>query len=791
MRKVAGLGVIAFAMGAGNAGAGLFGVGREAVAFDPGVYNVVWTNRSADATGSMPLGGGALGLNAWVEGDDVLFYIGSPDSRIESGQLVKLGRVRLTLDPPAFRRDFRQELNVADNSVRIRGTTADGRPVALTLWVDAFQPVVHMELESAAPVNVRAAFESWRFQARPVTSGLEWSYRIDAAQNQLPAKLRAQHATAIAGAVRDPLANLTLGGRLVGAGLAADGTATGTYMRTPFQAWRLKTAAPVRRWDGRVLVRVVQEASLADWQAALDRLERATRGAARRDRARTAAWWRAFWDRSHIVINPGAPPADPGWQVGRNYQLFRALLACNRTGRAPTLFNGGFFTFDNPLPDAKAFGAAGPNPDERAWWGCMFMAQNQRLVYWPLLKSGDDDVLAVGLDFYRARAPVAQAKARHFLGVESTLFTESLDIYGLIAACPSANGLEACEHLTYHFTSALDFAYMMLEQYRYTGRDLAASLPVMLGMLKFYDTLYQQECARRTGQPLDARGRLVLEPGNACEMGLGCRNHADAIAGLRALAGGLLALPGGVLAAADRAWLVSFAQRIPDLPVTEKNGHRIIALAEHWRAISNPNEFPQLYAVFPFDLYGVGRPGLDLARDTWRYGAFDARTQKEEALCWKYGNIAVARLGLADEARDYALRKFLYPYGKDGQTVHYGNCAQFKARFPAFWVTYPFDAFPDMDHGGCAMIGLQEMLLQTPGDRILLLPAWPKEWDVDFKLHAPRQTVVEGRYRHGRLEQWRVTPPDRARDVEIMMGKRGGGSQLLVVSGQLSLVIGH
>ena len=41
------------------------------------------------------------------------------------------------------------------------------------------------------------------------------------------------------------------------------------------------------------------------------------------------------------------------------------------------------------------------------------------------------------------------------------------------------------------------------------------------------------------------------------------------------------------------------------------------------------------------------------------------------------------------------------------------------------------------------MIGLQEMLLQTNGEQILLFPAWPKEWNVHFKLHAPGETTVE------------------------------------------------
>jgi hypothetical protein len=43
-------------------------------------YNVVWTNQSADARGSMPIGAGNIGLNVWVEKDELLIYLGSPDS---------------------------------------------------------------------------------------------------------------------------------------------------------------------------------------------------------------------------------------------------------------------------------------------------------------------------------------------------------------------------------------------------------------------------------------------------------------------------------------------------------------------------------------------------------------------------------------------------------------------------------------------------------------------------------------------------------------------------------------
>lgn len=70
---------------------------------------------------------------------------------------------------------------------------------------------------------------------------------------------------------------------------------------------------------------------------------------------------------------------------------------------------------------------------------------------------------------------------------------------------------------------------------------------------------------------------------------------------------------------------------------------------------------------------------------------------------------------------------------------------------------------------------LQEMLMQTIGDpsspdgsagagEIRLLPAWPADWDVDFRLHAPRQTVGTGRVRGGQLVDLDVQPESRRND---------------------------
>ncbi len=52
--------------------------------------------------------------------------------------------------------------------------------------------------------------------------------------------------------------------------------------------------------------------------------------------------------------------------------------------------------------------------------------------------------------------------------------------------------------------------------------------------------------------------------------------------------------------------------------------------------------------------------------------------------------------------------------------------------------------------------------------KIRLLPAWPKDWDVEFKLHAPYKTVVEGTFLSGKVTRLNVTPHERQNDIIIM-----------------------
>jgi alpha-L-fucosidase 2 len=47
------------------------------------------------------------------------------------------------------------------------------------------------------------------------------------------------------------------------------------------------------------------------------------------------------------------------------------------------------------------------------------------------------------------------------------------------------------------------------------------------------------------------------------------------------------------------------------------------------------------------------------------------------------------------------------------------------------------------------------------------VPAWPKDWNASFKLHAPNNTVVEGRVENGKVTDLKVTPESRRKDVIV------------------------
>src|SRR5690606_15658113 len=222
--------------------------------------------------------------------------------------------------------------------------------------------------------------------------------------------------------------------------------------------------------------------------------------------------------------------------AGRNYQLFRYMLGCNAYGAYPTKFNGSLFTYDPVFVNEKyPF-----TPDHRNWGGGTFTAQNQRLVYWPMLKSGDFDMMKAQFDFYLRALRNAEARTRFYWGHAGACFTEQMENFGLPAASEYGwkrpayfdAGVEYNRWLEYEWDTALEFCLMILDMQRFTGQDISRYLPLIESCLTFFDEHYQYLARRRGARALDGNGHLVLYPGSACETFKMTYNSTTTIAGL-------------------------------------------------------------------------------------------------------------------------------------------------------------------------------------------------------------------------------------------------------------------
>lgn len=716
---------------------------------------LVWTTQSRNSSESMPCGGGDIGLNVWTENNEILFYLSRSGTFDENNTLLKLGRFRMRLTPNPFadEQHFRQELHLNEGYVSIAGKEA-----TVLIWVDVFHPVVHVEVDSKQAVSVDLRYESWRYKDRLVSKaeGQQTSYKWavpqglvtirdsvradgegltffhrNSGQTVFDVAVAQQGLEAQQDGLYNPLKDLTFGGRLRGNNLTFGGTSQGDFEGTDYRAWHYTSKRPLRRQSFQVFLHTAQ-ASLSAWQTGLAAHEMTSFEA---DKKATRNWWKAFWKRSFIECNGEAAEA------ARNYTLFRYMLGCNAYGQWPTKFNGGLFTFTPSFVDAKS-----PfTPDYRKWGGGTMTAQNQRLVYWPMLKSGDFDLMIPQFDFYLRLLPTAEMRSRIYWNHDGACFTEQMENFGLPNPAeygfkrPATfdKGMEYNAWLEYEWDTVLEFCRMIQEVGSYSGQDMARYAPLIDSSLRFFDEHYRMLARHRGQKNLDADGKLILYPGSACETYKMAYNPSSTIAALRSV----------LEACGERH--KDMLERIPAIPLRTVNGKEMIAPAVTWARVNNV-ETPQLYPVFPWRQYGVGQPGLDVARNTYLYDADALKFRSHEG--WKQDNIWAACLGLREEAAQLMLKKLA-----DGPH-----------RFPAFWGP-GFDWSPDHNWGGSGMIGLQEMLIQEAAGKILLFPAWPATWDVHFKLHASAQTTVEVTLKDGEVVRLDVQPAKRKQDVVICL----------------------
>ena len=392
-------------------------------------HQVDWDAPSLLPSDSMPLpGSGGAGANVWFAQGQLRLHLSHNGAYDADEILRKIGSLRFKVDGLDLTapRKFSQSLRLADGTLVVKASAADGAEVEHRLWFASETLVVETRCSRAASLEV--AFSSWR--ANPALRGddqvdlpegaLVYAHRngpsrrtrqLAAEQGQDPAK------------VDSPATD-----RVFGCAIAAR---QGIAWRRPVELRAPPSSWPGHEWAGSI-------------PAAREHVVAITLGAGRKtdplswlSRSRTVAdaevtpslrraadlRWEEFWGRSYVFVQPKANAADPRFQVGRNYNLRRFMDACNQRGELPLRPNGGIYTVEQGPPDPRnpSFprGLDLPNPPRPTFmdpdWrrgGQAFVGQSLRWTGWACGADGDSDLLDPLLRFYRDRLPLAQARAK-------------------------------------------------------------------------------------------------------------------------------------------------------------------------------------------------------------------------------------------------------------------------------------------------------------------------------------------------------------------------------------------
>jgi hypothetical protein len=701
------------------------------------------------------------------------FYFSRSGTFDEHNTLLKLGRVKVTLTPNPFKDNegFSQELILKDGYISITQNNTK-----IKLWVDVFKPVIHLDLESKTALKMTASYETWRYKNRDSkgkannANSYKWApqgeiitykdsisfenngvkfYHRNRQQTVFDVAVKQQKMESVKGQMLNPLANLTFGGFMQGTNMKPDGNYSGIYQNTDFKGFSLSSIKPSKKHSLEIYLNTNQS-DFNNWDKGLKNQISSNKNTSKLAEKNTIKWWNDFWNRSFIFTQKNQSiEKDSVYQIGQNYQLFRYMLGCNAYGKYPTKFNGGLFTVDPVFTNSDL----NFTPDFRNWGGGTMTAQNQRLVYFPMVKSGDFDMMKSQLDYYLSLQKNAELRSKVYWNHDGASFTEQLENFGLPnpaeydwkRPADYDPGMEYNAWLEYEWDTVFEFCQMMLQQKEYAGENIQKYNQFIISCLRFFDEHYQYLAKQRGRKALDGSGHLVLYPGSGAETYKMTYNSNSTISALTIITKNLLNLSSEQLSKEELEYLKGFQNRIPPLNFGTIENHKVLVPAKSWERVNN-SEVPQLYPVYPWGIYGIGKPDLETALNTWKYDADAIKFRSH--IGWKQDNIFAARLGLTNEAAKYNLLKM----------------ANSDRRFPAFWGP-GFDWVPDHNWGGSGMIGMQEMLLQEADGKIYLFPAWPKDWNVHFKLHAKQNTTVEAELINGELKVLKVIPEERKKDI--------------------------
>lgn len=716
--------------------------------------------------------------------------------------LMPLGVVSIQTDPPLGQESFSQTLFLENATVQI--STAVG---SVSAWVDATsnRVVASVRGKDGSRLAVRVSVQSLRPPARfnysnrcslPTSAPDEWSRPAGSDSVGLSHRNSDEDIALLGrpGAFNATLAQQGLGSfaeRLQSSdrwrhrqfGLVA--SAEGLWAQ-PSLPGVLASSEPRGSFDVVVTTLAKQTASSEDWAreaAALhgDRAATATSEA----RGRHDAFWADFWNQSHIWLTGEGQLADKLQTLTERYAQTRYLQAIQAGTWVPIKFNGMLFTAQLP-PEFGSSGQVHYGPNYRDW-GAANWWQNTRLAYWNMFASADFDRMRTLFDYYLQMLDFLEVRTKVAFNHTGIYTTETSTLFGAYDPCDYGKdaALRNATDLNFGYEETPwirfdmggdaglpELCVMLLDYYSYTLDDeaLRQYLPLLSGTLDFFSKHYgdvTQGGSLRIfpTQALETYWCDKLPPTpDSCPV-----NDHPTVAALHVLTERALELPVSITSAQQRAQWRALRAALPPVPLVTENGTTVVSPYEQYPAAQKMKnvETPELYSTHPFRYFTLARSrlagerGRDIAPSVFCLEESRRQTCRnaDQNTGWTQGVVNAALLGRAKKAAGMTLERALVK-----PAIGY--------RFPGFAGHYQ-DYEPSEDHYANMNTALQLMLL-SPGDDglesggALLFPAWPCEWDVDFRLAAPRRTTVSGKLIKGDLTELLVDPPERRAAITVL-----------------------
>jgi len=671
--------------------------------------SIVWNEISVDQTASMPFGNGVIGGNIWAEKDGARIYLARNDSWSELGRLMKVGRLHINIDGCAWDKNFSQTLDLTNGKIVIENDY-----LTLYVFADSDFPVIwiHGIMKNAAKVTVSP--EIWRtqpFDPRGMAESM-WSARgfpetpfLESADVTIQGGFYHHNSqstvrmTAINNHINPDVVPEQLLGRTFGAIMSSK------ELSSYLDNGAIESDKPIKEFTVKVAVTSTQ----ADWKS---ETTKALSDAGNYSKAskRTQTYWNKLWEKSYVKIS--TPDITTGKKITEAYNCQRWITTTAGKSEYPIKYNGSIFTIEK-------------NPDYRKWGECYWW-QNTRLPYYSMLKTGDWDILKQLFCYFSRLIPVFKDDARSYHDSEGATFPETMTPFGTFAVADFGYGVRYPQTMwiRHIMQGPLDLVHLMIDYYRYTD-DKQFMTEVVFPMSEQFIEFFISR------NKLDESGKMRIKNTQSLETyWYDVENDTPDLAGLHCIIKDFRSIEGTIQIPKSLAEKIDYIEKVvPDVPVRkDAEGKDIYVPAEKYNSKTTNCENPELMTVFPFKLSTIvsnkelGINTFLKRKNVFTYG-------------WPQDGQVAALLGLTDIAKDQLIARI-------------GNTNP-KYKFVSYYGPN-FDWTPDQCHGGNIMTTIQEMVMQCYDSSIYLLPAFPKDWNVCFKLAVPGKTFVSGEYSDGK-----------------------------------------